>query len=185
MSPKFRVALGAVFLLVAGGVVGAVIAHKLGRGTTVVYLVRHAEKAPDGGRDPGLSEIGEARARALARTLADAGITQIFTTSLRRARDTAAPLVERISVKPTRVTAEGDVRAQAEALARQIREDHAGRSVLVVGHSNTVPAIMAALGAPDIGTLSDDAYDDLFILTLRPDGSVAFTRAHQGFTGAR
>jgi hypothetical protein len=43
--------------------------------------------------------------------------------------------------------------------------------VLVVGHSNTVPAIIAALGGPKLPDLCDAAYSNLFLLHLPADGS--------------
>src|SRR4051812_14663267 len=80
-----RIALAAVFLLCAGTAAEA---------TPTLFLVRHAEKASDGGNDPGLSAAGQQRAQALARMLKDAGIAAIFTTEFKRTQATAAPLAE-------------------------------------------------------------------------------------------
>ncbi len=59
---------------------------------TVVYLVRHAEKAQASDNNPPLSEAGMRRAEALAQTLGDAGVSAIYTTQFKRTTDTAAPL---------------------------------------------------------------------------------------------
>jgi broad specificity phosphatase PhoE len=51
-------------------------------------------------------------------------------------------------------------------MAGLIRERHAGETVLVVSHSNTVPAIINALGGGPLEDLNQDEYDDLFVVTL-------------------
>ena len=71
----------------------------------VVVIVRHAEKATNGGNDPDLSSAGQARAEALARILKDSGITAIFTSEFNRTQETAAPTATSIHVTPTVVAA--------------------------------------------------------------------------------
>jgi broad specificity phosphatase PhoE len=129
---------------------------------TTVIVVRHAEKVDDSA-DPALSEVGRTRAQALADALADAGVTAIITTQFDRTRSTAAPLGERTGVAPIVVPAAG--RSHVADVAAKVRE-HAAGTVVVVGHSNTVPAIIRALGGPDVGEIPDSSYDDLFVLTL-------------------
>lgn len=143
---------------------------------TVVVLVRHAEKAEVEGADPPLSPAGEARARALAEYLADAGVDAVFATQFERTRATAQPLAERLGLA---VTVRDAGRGYPEALAREIRERHRGQTVVVVGHSNTTPAVVRALGgvAPDI---PESDYDNLFILHLAPDGTARTVRATYG-----
>src|SRR6267154_5258496 len=66
----------------------------------VVVIVRHAEKATNGGNDPDLSSAGRARAEALARILKDSGITAIFTSEFKRTQETAAPTAISSHVTP-------------------------------------------------------------------------------------
>lgn len=132
-------------------------------GPTTVILVRHAEKAATPGNDPPLTEAGEARAKALALIARDAGVTAIITTQFARTRATARPAAEALHITPDVVSAGGAQHVQE--VARAIRS-HTGGVVLVVGHSNTVPAIVAALGAPQPPPICDSSYDDLYILTL-------------------
>lgn len=136
--------------------------------STTVVLVRHAEKADDSA-DPVLSETGSARARALADALADAGVTAIFTTQFQRTRLTAAPLGELVGVEPAVIAATSG--SHIADVAARVREAAKGGTVLVVGHSNTVPAIIRALGGPDVGQIPDSQYHDLFVLTLSDDGA--------------
>lgn len=132
----------------------------------MVIVVRHAERA-DGGAtpgtsmaaspDPALSEAGKARAEKLAAMLGDAGVAAIYTTEYRRTKDTAAPLAAKIGV-----TAEVVLARDADALAAKVKAHKTG-AVLVVGHSNTVPAIIRALGGSAV-TVRDDEYDSLFFV---------------------
>ena len=125
---------------------------------TMVYLVRHAEKAAQPASDPALTSDGALRARALADVLAHAGVGAIITTQFARTKLTAAPLAERLGLSPETVSIATGVasnpQAQADALRAHIASvvaavrKHAGSAVLVVGHSNTIPAIVAALGGP-------------------------------------
>jgi broad specificity phosphatase PhoE len=138
--------------------------------TTVVILVRHAEKADDS-RDAPLSEPGRRRAEALAAALADAGVQAVYATQYERTRDTAAPLARAAGVEPVILATAGDAAAHAAAVAAHIQAHDTGRTVLVVGHSNTVPAIIRALGGADVGTIGDDEYFHLFVVLL--DGSGA------------
>ena len=123
----------------------------------MLFLVRHAEKV-DNSRDAALSAAGEARARALADKLRDAGITAIFTTELQRTKQTAAPLAEKIHVA-----------AQvhpADDTAGLVKLLHKEKRVLVVGHGNTLPEIAAAYGFPSLA-IADDEWDALYVLVPR------------------
>lgn len=149
---------------------------------TTVILVRHAEKAPVEGRDPPLDEAGLARARALADVLADAGVEVIFSTDYARTRDTARPLAERLGLAVQVRGATGGEQYVAEQ-AREIRERHAGRTVVVVGHSNTTPMLVRALGGAEVGPIPDSEYDHLYVVTIPAEGPVRTLRARYGPPG--
>lgn len=125
---------------------------------TTVILVRHAEKAGPSG-DVDLSEAGKKRAECLTNALADAGVQTIFTTEFKRTQQTAAALAKKLSLTPV-VTPGADV----DGLVAGIQK-HAGETVLVAGHSNTVPAVIKKLGGGDF-TIKDDEYDRMFVVTL-------------------
>lgn len=143
---------------------------------TLVVLVRHAEKV-DASADPPLSAAGEARAAALAEALRDAGVSGIVTTQFRRTQETARPLATRLGLTPRVVAASGGDHAAAVATA--VRET--GGVVLVVGHSNTVPAIVGALGAPRPADLCDGNYDTMFVVELPAgEGTPRLVRTRYG-----
>ena len=132
---------------------------------TLVIVIRHAEKAGPSGDVP-LSAIGEARARDLVALAREAGIAAVVTTQFLRTRQTAAPTVQALGITPDVVASTADASEHARQIATLVRERYQGRSVLIVGHSNTVPAIIAALGGPAMRDLCDSEYDRLFVLSL-------------------
>ena len=148
------------------GVVMAAMAIPVFANAQMVIVVRHAERADDGASpgtsmtaspDPELSAAGKARAQKLAAMLGDAGITAIYTTEYKRTKDTAAPLAAK-----TGVTAEVVLARDAVALIAKIKSHKTG-AVLVVGHSNTVPAVVKALGG-SAATMADDEYDSMYFV---------------------
>lgn len=145
---------------------------------TVVLVVRHAERAPGTGDVP-LSEAGQARAQALAQVGRDAGVQVIIHTQFQRTRLTAEPLATALGITPIVVSTQGDAGAHVAAVAAAARQQR-GKTVLVVGHSNTVPAIVAALGGPRLPDLCDATYDNLFVVVLDSEGGVRTVRSHFG-----
>lgn len=126
--------------------------------TRTIILVRHAEKAPVGGSDPMLSPAGEARAQALAAALAKAGITAIVTSPYQRTQRTAQPLAKALGITPQVVD------AAVPAVVSAVNASPGDGTVLVVGHSNTVPRIIAALGGPVLPDLPEESFSQLFVL---------------------
>ncbi|MDB5236104.1 MAG: hypothetical protein JWR44_3097 [Hymenobacter sp.] len=130
---------------------------------TTVSLVRHAEKDnASNPADPTLSAAGEARAQALQRVLANTTLTALFTTDTRRTRATLAPLAAAANLVPLVYDA-----LQPSVLAARIRQDYAGKTVVVVGHSNTVLPQIEALGATrPVPEIAESEYDYLFTLRM-------------------
>lgn len=146
---------------------------------TTVFIVRHAEKAPEPADDPVLSDIGQRRASDLAAMLADAGVDAILVSELQRTSLTAQPLARQLGITPVVVPVRPGADGQAKAIAEAIRTTYAGKTVLVVGHSNTVPVIARALGVTREFTIPDAEYDNLVIVRLR-DGRATWVRARFG-----
>jgi broad specificity phosphatase PhoE len=124
-----------------------------------IFFVRHAEKASTGGDDMDLSEIGRARAESLATALKDAEISAIYTTEFKRTRQTAAPLAKALHLEPAIISSKDRATLIAKLQA-------SSGNVLVVGHSNTIPDIIKALGITTPVTIADADYDNFFALIL-------------------
>lgn len=152
------------FALFAGALLAATPAAA--QDSTVVVLVRHAEKAPVEGNDPPLSEAGEARARALAETLRGMRFDAVVATERQRTQATARPLATAHGLTPEIV---GLGPAHVDSVAAAVRR-HAGHTVLVVGHSNTVPRIVHALGGPRLRDLCEPEFSHLYVMVLK-DGA--------------
>ncbi len=129
---------------------------------SVVYLVRHAEKASDS-KDPELTEAGVKRADALAALLEAVPLTDVFSTDYKRTRATATP---------TAIGHKLDVQlynpGAPESMLAEVRKPGAH---LVVGHSNTTPGLVAALGAVDGKDIPDLEYDRLYVVFVDEDGN--------------
>jgi broad specificity phosphatase PhoE len=157
--------------LVLGGLLLLVPATGLPQSAPlVIVLVRHAEKAPEPPADPALSLAGRARAGALAAALADADVDAVVVTQYRRTRDTAGPAAAAHGLTPVVVEAGKDTERHAAEVAAAIRRQPPGSLVLAVGHSNTVPAIIRALGGPSLDEICDSAYANFFTLIVPASG---------------
>lgn len=131
----------------------------------LVFLVRHAEKEPTGS-DPILTEAGEARAQLLAKLLRDSSITNIHSTNYKRTWNTATPFAKQIS----KSIQSYDPRNHA-ALIQKIKAT--GGRHLVVGHSNTIPALVRSFGGKPRGAIDEATeYDRLYILSFDENGAV-------------
>ncbi len=139
-----------------------------------VIVVRHAEKA-DQTRDSPLSTAGQARARALAHLLRGAGVTHVITTEYLRTRSTAAPLASALGLTGEEVPAR-----DLPALVARLRALDPASIVLVVGHSNTIPPMLSALGWANTLELQDGDYDDVFVLAPRSGQGASMVRLKYG-----
>ncbi len=122
-----------------------------------VLLIRHADR--QGSQDK-LSNAGEARAQELVHVLEKSGVNAIYHSNAIRTEKTAAPLAMAIGITPAAIAA-----ADTTLLVNDIRTQHSSHTVLVVGHSDTVPEIITALGGPSIPNIAGNEFDNLFVLT--------------------
>lgn len=138
---------------------------------TLVVVVRHAEKSADDPRDPSLSDAGAARAQSLAGALRHVPLDAVFVSPFRRTQLTASPAAVQSSLQAIELPASSAVAADAEALATRILTDFRGKSVLIVGHSNTVPEIVAALSGLPPMPMGDDEYDRFTTILISASGA--------------
>jgi broad specificity phosphatase PhoE len=132
---------------------------------TTVILVRHAEKGTTPQDNPVLTDAGKTRAAHLAEMLSNAGVQAIYTSQFERTKLTAEPIAKKLAIDATVIDA-----AKSDEFAKAIRTKNVGQTVLVVGHSNSLPEIIHALGGPEIPELDDLEYDSLFVLSVPGSG---------------
>jgi broad specificity phosphatase PhoE len=174
-----RTFLAPLWLLAWGGILmlaGAIIYWNSATTTTIV-LVRHAEKQLGAISDAPLTPEGEQRAARLAQMFGDAEafgrIGRIYVSDTRRTQQTAAGLAQRLSLTP--VIVEG--KSEAKELARRVLQENRGSRALVVGHSNTVPALVAALaGAEHVPAIAEEEFDTVYVVTVPTIGKPSVLR---------
>ena len=131
---------------------------------SAIYLVRHGEKMSEDG-DPDLSPQGQVRAQHIGILLHRVGITSIFSTPTKRTRQTAEPLAQR-----TGLTVQAYDPRNPKALVEKVKG--LSGAVLVVGHSNTLPALVKLFGGAPGADIADNEYDRLYQLTPGTGGAV-------------
>ncbi len=131
--------------------------------TQTYYLLRHAEKQK--GDDPGLTEVGHARAALLKDMLEDKGITHIHSSQYRRTLQTAAPLARSTGLE-VMIYDPRDLPAMAAKL-KSMPGVH-----LVVGHSNTTPQLAALMTGDPVEPMPETEYDRITQVNLNPDGTL-------------
>ena len=134
-------------------------------GEILVTLVRHAEiLLPARDRDPDLLPAGADRAAVLGDLVKDQHVDAVFSTEYLRTKRTAEIAAARAGATPRIIgaTHQGD-------LVAEIKENYVGKSVLIVGHSNTVPAIIEALGGPSLPNINEAEFDNIFQVKITSD----------------
>lgn len=150
--------------------------------TSTVIIVRHAEKAATPKDDPALSAAGKLRAQALADMLSEvdvvAGLNAIFVSEARRTRDTAKPLANRLNLPLFEMPA-----ADVKGLVERILNEHKGDIVLIVAHSDTVPALIREFGgSKKVPPVEEHEYTNLYILSMPWSGKTKTLRLKYGNT---
>ena len=131
-----------------------------------IYVSRHMRKAA--GDDPSLSAAGAEEAVRLAALLQDRGIVAIFVTATKRSRETAQPLAAATGAPVETYDPRDNATLAKRAAAIP-------GSILIVGHSNTVPAIVAAVGGTAPGPMTEEDYGRIFAIE-RASGKTVETR---------
>ena len=148
--------------------------------TTTIIFVRHAEDTLLPEDDPGLSPAGQRRVAELTRQLKDAdvvaGIDVIYSTPYRRTEETARPIAEALDLPIHSYDA-----ADTEAIMEFILKEHKGKIILVVGHSNTLPALIGNMGASKrVPPIAENEYDNIYIVSIPWFGKTKTIRLRYG-----
>jgi broad specificity phosphatase PhoE len=165
MKTRWKTMLFAPCLAAAAGIACA---------QQAVILVRHAELQGAAMAEPKnlpLSEAGAQRAQRLASVLKDSGVSAIYVTDFARTQETADPLAKALGQQPT-VLPKGDPKEMAERL----RARHGTQTVLLVGHTDTLPGLMRALGYPADVKIEAQDYGNIFVLAPRAGAEPTLVR---------
>lgn len=167
----FRIILCLLALLLHSAV--SCYAQMIPAPVTTFILTRHAEKAiTPASDDPELSADGLKRAEKLASLLQSVPLAAVYATPYKRTTNTALPLAKAQGL-PIQAYSAKTSAAQMDTLLHK----HAGATILVVGHSNTVPQMLNALtGSEKYPALDDRDYDNIFIVSLTRLGNANVTR---------
>ncbi len=132
---------------------------------TTFVLVRHAEKVLDGSKDPALTAQGEKRAERLGQMFSSAEIGAIYSTPYERTQATVHPLAAH---------AEREVQSYEPkdlSFLKAALKENKGKTIVVSGHSNTIPYLVNELiGEDKFKDLDDGEYDKIFIVSVTKVG---------------
>jgi 2,3-bisphosphoglycerate-dependent phosphoglycerate mutase len=131
---------------------------------TTFILLRHAEKATDGTKDPDLTEVGKKRVESLIKLLASTKLDAIYSTNFKRTHNTVASLAQAHSLSIS--SYDGSKMEEIDAMLAKFN----GGTIVLSGHSNTTPAIINYLTGhkEEFKTFDDSDYGNLiFVSVLR------------------
>jgi broad specificity phosphatase PhoE len=148
--------------------------------TTTIIFVRHAEKVLNAGDDQTLSPEGQRRAAELARQMVDAdvvaGVDALYATRFKRTRETVEPLASALNLDINEYDAD-----DTEEVLKTILRAHKGKIILVVGHSDTLPVLIANLGASkNVPPIADNEYDNIYLVSIPWFGKTKTIRMRYG-----
>lgn len=140
---------------------------------TNIYLVRHADRD---GRPDVLNEAGIKRAQDLKELLKNKNLDAIFSSKYNRTQSTAQPLADALGLSLIIYDA-----ADINGLAKNVKANYKGKKILIVGHSNTVPATINAFGVkPAIADIDHDSYNNFFHVVYKNDDKVELIKSSYG-----
>ncbi len=137
---------------------------------TIVYLVRHAEK--EAGKDPALTPEGKARAERLAALLKSENVVKVYSTDTRRTRETADPVAKAFGL-------EIELYEPMHHYRMVDRIKGQPGVIVVVGHSNTIPAMAAVVAGKDetYPDFDESDYESLYWADISADGDVVVVKS--------
>lgn len=136
---------------------------------TTIIVLRHAEKSDEpGNNDPGLSTEGLKRANNIAELFQNEEISAVYATPYQRTRLTLTPLAEAKGLKIEEYS------PVDKSGFKQMLHDNMGKTIVISGHSNTVPIIVQYFDPSENKiTLNEDDYNKIFVVSKSSTGSSA------------
>ena len=132
---------------------------------TTFILMRHAEKVQDGSKDPALTKEGIQRSMKLKELLVSQEINAVYSTPYARTRATVAPTAKANELAVT------EYKPMEKGFLKETLDKHLGETILIAGHSNTIPDLVNELiGDKKYSQLDENDYNYLFIVTVSEIG---------------
>lgn len=134
----------------------------LGQEATTYYLIRHAEKdlSNKTNDNPHLTAVGKQRANAWKTIFQAVAFDKIYSTNYYRTLETATPVAEDKGLPIVLYDSK-------DSFSSEFRKATQGKTVLVVGHSNTIPFLAnAILGEERYSMIDDEIHGNLYLLQL-------------------
>lgn len=174
----FKLTRFSVFVLLFGGIFFKICAQDMqlneDRLTTTLYFVRHAEKIKTDATDknPSLTTEGFERASNWARVFNDVNFDLVYSTNFKRTQLTAKPTADRKNLPVTNLD-------YKNINFKEFIEQHKGKTVLVVGHSNTTPYMVNKIvGHTNYKDMDENDNGSLFIVQITEEGSSSVVRLY-------
>lgn len=141
-----------------------------------IYLVRHAEKGP--GEDPLLTSDGNKRAGDLLRAMKNKKIRHVYVTEYKRTQNTGDSIRLQLGIDTVHYLSDTSC---IDLMNKLIANKDVNKSILIIGHSNTIPLIIRKLGLPDYPKdyIPANEFDNLFLLTFK-DGRASLKKMKYG-----
>jgi len=139
--------------------------------TTTYYFIRHADKdrSDKTNKDPNLIQAGILRAAKWSLVFENIDFDAVYSTNYNRTKQTAQPTAEKKGLEVT-------IYDPRELFSEVFAKNTKGKTVLVVGHSNTTPAFVnAVLGTKKYKDIDDSNYANLYIVTISASGEKSST----------
>ena len=133
--------------------------------TTTYYFIRHAEKDrfDPSDKNPHLTDIGNSRAVHWSEILSEVKFDAVFSTDYNRTKETAQPTANKNKLELT-------IYDPNAIEASSFMKDTKGKTVLIVGHSNTTPTFVnKILGQKKYEDIDDRNNGNLYIVTVNGD----------------
>jgi len=131
---------------------------------TIYYLIRHAEKDRTQGDNPPLTQKGQQRAENWAKILKDKKIDMVYSSNFKRTQQTAKPTANLFSTEIKTYSVK-------KLYDEDFQKETQGKTVLVVGHSDTTPKFVnLILGNTKYTDIDDSNNSNLYKVVIHKNG---------------
>jgi broad specificity phosphatase PhoE len=143
--------------------------EEINTSTTTYFLIRHAEKdrTDSKNKNPNLNSEGLKRAEKWSEYFKNISLDAVYSTNYNRTMQTSKPTAESKKLAIIKY----NPRNMYDSIFQKATK---GKTVLVVGHSNTTPDFAnKILGEKKYKDIDDNDNSSLFIITITADGKTS------------